>query len=820
MKQNKLGSYNLLQTLGEGEFGKVKLGIHSETGEEVAIKLIRKDGIGSDNRINKVEREISILKNLKHPYIVKLYDVLETEKYVGLVLEYASGGELFEYILAHRYLKEKDAKRFFAQLISSVQYMHKCKIVHRDLKLENVLIDKNRNIIVTDFGFANQFSTAADDMMSTTCGSPCYAAPELVVNAGLYAGSAVDIWSCGVILFAMLCGFLPFDDDPSNPDSDDINQLYRYILSTRLVFPSYISSEARDLMEKMLVPDPAKRCTLEFVTRHVWLEDYRDLLIPERRMNDNSTFEPVIPSILKRGLSTRRSPHQPNRDRFAPLANDGFIVKQSNGHSEKELLTEIQMTPSASSATYSSKLARQNSTRSSKISKFITRKPVKEIISPPTIPEASTSSENYPEKSLSTPYIPSNPSKRPTDPQPKEKFLGFFSKSPAKASEDVDHSETLTIDNSSPSLVSPCPTEESLGTKSLFSRLAEESSGLSNLSESGMTASTRSSVSFKDPNMNLPRRADTTSYRITRNSAIRHDHQPYPNDNSSVSSSSGSIPLPEPTQSSRFTMAAVRRSIYRKTKNPASTESSKLPLTLSRKTQESSNPKKNIHAPEKRSPQQMQPQQQQNKKTGKKMMDWIKKKSHGKQQEPLVSAQIASAELTPTTAAPADRPHETLEIPQAEIEGRGRTLSSNALGLEKKEESLIDTSIQIHQGPIDRAALTSRPPQRIIKDVSHILRVLGIEALSDDEDGPFVLKCTRRSSSKHKEEQSDLQPIYGEPSIDSGEEIRFVVEICRFKNLPGLFIVDVKRLKGSVWAYKFLYHKLIDFLNLNKDDYL
>ncbi|KAG1521191.1 hypothetical protein G6F52_006968 [Rhizopus delemar] len=698
--------------------------------------------------------------------------------------------------------------------------MHKCKIVHRDLKLENVLIDKNRNIIVTDFGFANQFSTAADDMMSTTCGSPCYAAPELVVNAGLYAGSAVDIWSCGVILFAMLCGFLPFDDDPSNPDSDDINQLYRYILSTRLVFPSYISSEARDLMEKMLVPDPAKRCTLEFVTRHVWLEDYRDLLIPERRMNDNSTFEPVIPSILKRGLSTRRSPHQPNRDRFAPLANDGFIVKQSNGHSEKELLTEIQMTPSASSATYSSKLARQNSTRSSKISKFITRKPVKEIISPPTIPEASTSSENYPEKSLSTPYIPSNPSKRPTDPQPKEKFLGFFSKSPAKASEDVDHSETLTIDNSSPSLVSPCPTEESLGTKSLFSRLAEESSGLSNLSESGMTASTRSSVSFKDPNMNLPRRADTTSYRITRNSAIRHDHQPYPNDNSSVSSSSGSIPLPEPTQSSRFTMAAVRRSIYRKTKNPASTESSKLPLTLSRKTQESSNPKKNIHAPEKRSPQQMQPQQQQNKKTGKKMMDWIKKKSHGKQQEPLVSAQIASAELTPTTAAPADRPHETLEIPQAEIEGRGRTLSSNALGLEKKEESLIDTSIQIHQGPIDRAALTSRPPQRIIKDVSHILRVLGIEALSDDEDGPFVLKCTRRSSSKHKEEQSDLQPIYGEPSIDSGEEIRFVVEICRFKNLPGLFIVDVKRLKGSVWAYKFLYHKLIDFLNLNKDDYL
>ncbi|OAD04000.1 hypothetical protein MUCCIDRAFT_143745, partial [Mucor lusitanicus CBS 277.49] len=239
-KQNKLGPYNLLQTLGEGEFGKVKLGIHIETGQEVAIKLIKKEGAGSDTRINKVEREISVLKTLNHPYIVKLYNVVETEKYIGIILEYASGGELFEYILAHRYLKEKDAKRFFAQLISSVQYMHKRKIVHRDLKLENLLLDKNRNIIVTDFGFANQFASAADDMMATTCGSPCYAAPELVVNAGLYAGSAVDIWSCGVILYAMLCGFLPFDDDPSNPDSDNINQLYRYILSTNLMFPSHV----------------------------------------------------------------------------------------------------------------------------------------------------------------------------------------------------------------------------------------------------------------------------------------------------------------------------------------------------------------------------------------------------------------------------------------------------------------------------------------------------------------------------------------------------------------------------------------------------
>ncbi|KAI9473555.1 MAG: kinase-like domain-containing protein [Benjaminiella poitrasii] len=276
-KQSKIGPYNLLQTLGEGEFGKVKLGIHVETGQEVAIKLIKKEGIGSDSRINKVEREISVLKTLNHPYIVKLYNVIETEKYIGIILEYASGGELFEYILAHRYLKEKDAKKFFAQLTSSVQYMHKRNVVHRDLKLENLLLDKNRNIVVTDFGFANQFSSE-DDLMATTCGSPCYAAPELVVNAGLYAGSAVDIWSCGVILYAMLCGFLPFDDDPTNPDSDNINQLYRYILSTSLVFPSHVGSEAKDLLEKMLVPDPSRRCTLEYIIKHPWLKEYRELL--------------------------------------------------------------------------------------------------------------------------------------------------------------------------------------------------------------------------------------------------------------------------------------------------------------------------------------------------------------------------------------------------------------------------------------------------------------------------------------------------------------------------------------------------------------
>lgn len=214
------------------------------------------------------------LQQINHPNIVRLYDVIETDKYIGIVLEYASGGELFDHILAHRFLRERDACKLFAQLISGVSYIHQKKIVHRDLKLENLLLDRNRNVIITDFGFANRFEHRPDDLMQTSCGSPCYAAPELVISEGEYVGSAVDIWSCGVILYAMLAGYLPFDDDPANPDGDNINLLYKYIVTTPLTFPDYVSESARDLLGRMLVPDPKHRADLATIMAHPWLAPY------------------------------------------------------------------------------------------------------------------------------------------------------------------------------------------------------------------------------------------------------------------------------------------------------------------------------------------------------------------------------------------------------------------------------------------------------------------------------------------------------------------------------------------------------------------
>ena len=231
-KETKFGEYILGQTLGEGEFGKVKLGWKKDGSVQVAIKLIRRESLGTNpSRLPKIYREISILRGLAHPNIVRLHEMVETDRNIGIILEYASGGELFDYILTHRYLKDNSARRLFAQLVSGVGYLHKKGIVHRDLKLENLLLDRNRNIIITDFGFANTFDPRDElsdeieynltnrdfvksrgleriqksgsrrgDLMQTSCGSPCYAAPELVVTDSLYTGRKVDVWSCGVIL--------------------------------------------------------------------------------------------------------------------------------------------------------------------------------------------------------------------------------------------------------------------------------------------------------------------------------------------------------------------------------------------------------------------------------------------------------------------------------------------------------------------------------------------------------------------------------------------------------------------------------------------
>ncbi|KAK3299943.1 uncharacterized protein B0H64DRAFT_447945 [Chaetomium fimeti] len=301
-KQTKFGEFILGNTIGEGEFGKVKLGWKQEGGVQVAIKLIKKDQLGGNpSRMAKIMREVAILKQLTHPNIVRLHKMEESDRHYGIVLEYASGGELFDYILNHRYLKDNAARRLFAQLVSGVGYLHKKGIVHRDLKLENLLLDRNRNIIITDFGFANTFDPHEElseeeelnltdrefvkrvgldkvkangsrkgDLMQTSCGSPCYAAPELVVSDSLYTGRKVDVWSCGVILLVIF----PSMTTRRTPKATISTFSTNTSSTPPLTFPEYVTPHARDLLRRILVPNPRKRADLFEVARHSWLSEY------------------------------------------------------------------------------------------------------------------------------------------------------------------------------------------------------------------------------------------------------------------------------------------------------------------------------------------------------------------------------------------------------------------------------------------------------------------------------------------------------------------------------------------------------------------
>ncbi|PVU95522.1 hypothetical protein BB561_001771 [Smittium simulii] len=317
-KPKAFGPYIVLHTIGEGEFAKVKLALHKETGQEVAIKLVKKEWIDNQIKKAKIVREITSLRAVNHNNIVRLFDVIESENHIGLVLEYASGGELFDYIMKHKALSNAEARRLFAQLILAVSHLHKNQIVHRDLKLENLLLDKNRNVKVTDFGFANHFDEKHGELMITSCGSPCYAAPELVVSNGMYVGTMVDVWSCGVILFAMVAGYLPFDDDDTNPNGENINQLYKYILSKKLEYPSSVGSLAQNLLERILVSDPTKRATLAEIRMHPWLAPHRSLFAEfndgfdaaqnvSKNNKTNSSFEHNSSDVCNSGSSIDKS---------------------------------------------------------------------------------------------------------------------------------------------------------------------------------------------------------------------------------------------------------------------------------------------------------------------------------------------------------------------------------------------------------------------------------------------------------------------------------------------------------------------------------
>uniref|UniRef100_A0A8C1R2L9 non-specific serine/threonine protein kinase n=1 Tax=Cyprinus carpio TaxID=7962 RepID=A0A8C1R2L9_CYPCA len=287
-EQAHIGNYRLLKTIGKGNFAKVKLARHILTGREVAIKIIDKTQLNPTS-------------------LQKLFEVIETEKTLYLVMEYASGGEVFDYLVSHGRMKEKDARAKFRQIVSAVHYCHQKNIVHRDLKAENLLLDADSNIKIADFGFSNEFKLGSK--LDTFCGSPPYAAPELF-QGKKYDGPEVDIWSLGVILYTLVSGSLPFD-------GQNLKELRERVLRGKYRVPFYMSTDCESILRRFLVLNPTKRCTLEQIMKDKWMnigyekDELKPHVEPVEDYNDSSRIDVMVGmgytrDEIKDALSTQK----------------------------------------------------------------------------------------------------------------------------------------------------------------------------------------------------------------------------------------------------------------------------------------------------------------------------------------------------------------------------------------------------------------------------------------------------------------------------------------------------------------------------------
>ncbi|XP_074039466.1 serine/threonine-protein kinase MARK2-like [Leptinotarsa decemlineata] len=259
-KKDTIGTYKLLQTLGEGSFAQVKLAIDELTSKKVAIKIMDKTHLEPDS-MWKLYRESRTMRMLDHPNIVKLLRVIETKTTYHIVMDYAAGGDMFDYIVRHGRMNETEARTKFRQIVSAVEYCHKKRIIHRDLKDGNILFDSEMNVKIADFGFARDFNPR--NTLHTFCGSPQFAAPELFLSIP-YVGPEVDVWSVGVILYMLVTGTLPFD-------GSTLPEVRFRVLCGKFKIPSYVSRDCANTLRTLLVIDRSKRASLKIIRKDKWL---------------------------------------------------------------------------------------------------------------------------------------------------------------------------------------------------------------------------------------------------------------------------------------------------------------------------------------------------------------------------------------------------------------------------------------------------------------------------------------------------------------------------------------------------------------------
>ncbi len=332
-----IGNYKIKQVIGEGTFSKVKLGINKITKEKVAIKILEKSKIIEKDDLERIFREMKIIKQLNHENIVKVYDVFENNEYYFIIMDYCEGGELFDYIVKKERLKEEEAAYFFYQIINALEYIHSKGIVHRDLKPENLLLKGDNILKIIDFGLSNYFN--GKKLLITPCGSPCYASPEMV-SGNKYNGFDIDIWAIGIILYAMLCGYLPFEDD-------DNNILFQKILECNLEIPDFLSELSIDILHKILEVNPHKRIKIEDIKKHKFYllgkEIFNKKFINKNDFSDEKDFNRInsdfIISVNKNGNNNIFK--NENFDLYYPVKTTNRNYEDSSNNNNYNLFTEI-----------------------------------------------------------------------------------------------------------------------------------------------------------------------------------------------------------------------------------------------------------------------------------------------------------------------------------------------------------------------------------------------------------------------------------------------------------------------------------------------
>ncbi|XP_027184799.1 CBL-interacting serine/threonine-protein kinase 23 isoform X7 [Coffea eugenioides] len=328
--KTRVGRYELGKTLGEGTFAKVKFARNIETGENVAIKILDKEKILKHKMIGQIKREISTMKLIRHPNVIRMFEVMASKTKIYIVLEFVTGGELFDKIATKGRLKEDEARKYFQQLINAVDYCHSRGVCHRDLKPENLLLDANGVLKVSDFGLsALPQQVREDGLLHTTCGTPNYVAPEVINNKG-YDGAKADLWSCGVILFVLMAGYLPFEES-------NLLSLYKKIFKAEFTCPPWFSSSAKRLVKRILDPNPQTESQNLVVERR---EEHPttpltmnafELISTSQGLNLSSLFEKHMGFVKRETRFTSKRPANEIISKIEEAAVPlGFGVKKNN----------------------------------------------------------------------------------------------------------------------------------------------------------------------------------------------------------------------------------------------------------------------------------------------------------------------------------------------------------------------------------------------------------------------------------------------------------------------------------------------------------